>query len=397
MKLLHVSIHPSPESEGFVRMTGLVQGTRCEQFEIWFEVPRELEADLARSGNPWLVAMLPYALETGEVIVCEIAADAALLENLKGLVAVWCEWYPQLIAPTFEVPLTPIGAISGQGGRTAAFFSGGIDSWFTVLRHAPELNPAAIGRVDELVTVHGFDIPIDSCEEFERLREPLASSAKELGREIIIVRTNLRRAGSLWARGWGWLTNGAGLATVALILEGRFGAALIGSSYPYGHLGPWGSHPMTDPLFSTRSLTIKHDGASFDRVEKTLFVARCSMALSHLHVCWQSQSASNCGVCSKCLRTMATLQLLNTPQDAAPFPVEFKTENLAALFIGSGHDEVFIREIWAHSRRLGNRPIHTAAARALQRSRRLRTLFELVERAPVLWRFGPTLRRWCLQ
>ena len=144
MKLLKVSTRVSPDDEGFVRMSGLVERKTGEQFEIWFEVPRELEADLARSGNPWLVAMLPYALETGEVIVCEIAADAALLENLKGLVAVWCEWYPQLIAPSFEVPLAPIGAISAQGSRTAAFFSGGIDSWFTVLRHAPELELSLI-------------------------------------------------------------------------------------------------------------------------------------------------------------------------------------------------------------------------------------------------------------
>lgn len=397
MKLLHVSTHRSPDNVGYVRITGMVERGTGEQFDIWFEVPRELEADLSRSGNPWLVAMLPYALETGEPLVCEIAVDAALLENLKGLIAVWCEWYPQLIAPVIEVPIAPFDIINPQVGRTVAFFSGGIDSWFTVLRHAPELDSAALGGVDELLTVHGFDIPVESGAEFERLRQPLASCAMALGREMIVVKTNLRRAGSLWAKSWGCLTNGAGLATVALVLEGRFGTALIGSSYPYGHLGPWGSHPMTDALFSTRSLAIKQDGASFDRVEKTLLVAQHNMALSHLHVCWQSQSASNCGMCPKCLRTMATLKLLSIPQGATPFPVEFKAENLAALFVASEHDEVFIREIHAHSRRLGNRPIHAAATQALQRSRHLRSLFELAERVPVLWRLAPALRRWCLQ
>lgn len=397
MKLLHVSTHRSPDNVGYVRITGMVERGTGEQFDIWFEVPRELEADLSRSGNPWLVAMLPYALETGEPLVCEIAVDAALIENLKGLIAVWCEWYPQLIAPVIEVPIAPFGTVNPQGGRTVAFFSGGIDSWFTVLRHAPELDSAALGRVDELLTVHGFDIPVESGDEFDRLRQPLASCAKELGREMIVVKTNLRKPGSLWANGWGWLTNGAGLATVALMLEGRFGMALIGSTYPYGHLVPWGSHPMTDPLFSTRSLAIKHDGASFDRVEKTQLVARHNMALRHLHVCWQTQSASNCGVCPKCLRTMATLQLFRIRQDAMPFSVEFKTENLATLFVTDESVEVFIKEIHAHSGRLGNRPIHAAATQALQRSRRLRSLFELVERAPVLWRFAPTLRRWCLQ
>ena len=399
MRLASIRKDVSPDTPGFVRLTGIVERESGETFEVWYEVPSELETDLSESSNPWLVAMLPHALPTGETIVSDIPADAALLENLKGLIAVWCEWYPQYLPPTIRAPVAPLILDTSPNPKSAVFFSGGVDSWFTVLRHAPERESAAIGRVDDLITVHGFDIPLDARNEFEKLHATLARGAQALDRPLIVVRTNLRRNGSLWVKGWGWLTNGAGLASVALILEKRYGKVLIGSSYPYGSLFPWGSHPMTDCLFSTRALAVKQDGASFNRTEKTALVARHAIALAHLHVCWKNGAASNCGICPKCIRTMATLQLLGAYETANPFPVTFRQEQLAGLYIATRSEEAFIKEIHALATRVGDRPIQTAASHALRRSRRLRPLVSLADslgRVPLAWRFGPKIRKWCL-
>lgn len=398
MRLASIRKDVSPNTPGSVRLTGVVERESGETFEIWYEVPSELEADLSESSNPWLVAMLPYALPTGETIVSDIPADAALLENLKGLIAVWCEWYPQYLPPKISFPVAPM-PVEASNRRSAAFFSGGVDSWFTVLRHAPELESAAIGQVDELIAVHGFDIPLESADEFMKLHTALSCGAQALDRKLIIVRTNLRRSGTLWARGWGWLTHAAGLSSVALILEKRYEKVLIGSSSPYGGLIPWGSHPMTDGLFSTRSLTVKQDGASFNRVEKTALVARHAIALSHLHVCWKQSAASNCGVCLKCIRTMAALQLLNALEIANPFPVAFQSERLARVYLENDHEEDFIKEIHSLAVQTGHLPIQAAASHALRRSRRLRPLVRLADwlgSVPALWRFGPRIRKWCL-
>jgi hypothetical protein len=399
MRLASVRKDASPDTPGFVRLTGAVERESGEAFDIWYEVPSELEADLSESSNPWLVAMLPYALPNGETIVSDLPADATLLENLKGLIAVWCDWYPQYKPPTIRIPAAPLAAEEPFNPKSAAFFSGGVDSWFTVLRHAPERESAAIGRVDDLITVHGFDIPLDAQDEFAKLHATLAQGAQALGRKLIVARTNLRRNGSLWVKGWGWLTNGAGLASVALMLEKRYGKVLIGSSYPYGSLFPWGSHPMTDGLFSTRSLTVKQDGAPFTRTEKTALIARHAIALAHLHVCWKNGAASNCGICPKCIRTMATLQLLGAFEIANPFPVAFRQDRLAGLYIETGYEEAFIREIHALAAQTGHLPIQTAAAHALRRSRRLRPLVKLADNlggVPVMWRFGPRIRQWCV-
>lgn len=398
MRLASIRKDASPDTPGFVRLTGVVARESGETFDIWYEVPSELEADLSESSNPWIVAMLPHALPNGETIVSDLPADAALLENLKGLLAVWCDWYPQYLPPKIRAPVAPL-PVEAADRRSAAFFSGGVDSWFTVLRHTPELESAAIGRVDDLIAAHGFDIPLESTDEFMRLHTALSMGAQALDRKLIIVRTNLRRSGSLWAKGWGWLTHAAGLSSVALILEKRYEKVLIGSSSPYGGLIPWGSHPMTDGLFSTRSLTVKQDGASFNRVEKTALVARHTIALSHLHVCWKQSAASNCGVCLKCIRTMATLQLLNALEIANPFPVEFQSERLARLYLENDHEEDFIREIHALAVQTGHLPIQAAASHALRRSRRLRPLVRLADwlgSVPALWRFAPRIRQWCV-
>ncbi len=400
MKLMSVSKAVSPDASGFVRLTGIIEMGSGERIDIWFEVPTALEADLSESGNPWVVAMLPYALSNGETVVSDIPVDAALLENLKGLTAVWCEWYPQFVQPKIIAPVAPLDTAETKARRSAAFFSGGVDSWFTLLRHAPELESAAIGQVDDLITVHGFDIPLESTDEFDKLREILALGARELGRELIVVRTNLRRNGSLWARAWGWLTHAAGLAAVALILEKRYGKVLIGSAYQYGKLIPWGSHPMTDVLFSTRSLQVKHDGAAYKRVEKTALIARHKIALAHLHVCWKNGAASNCGECAKCLRTMTALQLLGALEIANPFPVKFQVDKLAGLYIENRIEEDFIREALSLAAERGDIRIQAAILQALRRSDRVRPLVKFADwlgGIPVMWRFGPRLRRWFVE
>ncbi len=111
------------------------------------------------------------------------------------------------------------------------------------------------------------------------------------------------------------LTQGNSLACIALILG--FPRVYIPGAYSYGQLVPLGSHPLTDPLWSNGSVQIVHDGAEARRVDKVMKIARDGNALANLRVCFTDMNI-NCGRCSKCLRTMIPLTLLDVP--AAPFP-----------------------------------------------------------------------------
>jgi hypothetical protein len=398
MKLLRVTKSSAEGDRPWARLAADVRMASGETFEIFYEVPAQLESALSASGNPWIVAMLPYALSTGEDVECSLPVDARLLENLEGLLATWIDWYPQFRRPRLIAPRQPFAADDGFESRTAVFFSGGIDSWFSVLRHVPEREPAAIGSVDDLVSVHGFDIPLEQPQEFAMLEATLSEGARALGRTLVVVRTNLRRRDTLWARAWGWLTHGAGLASVALVLEKRYGRAVIGSTHPYGGLIPWGSHPMTDGLFSTRHLDIRHDGAQYARTDKTALVARHEVALAHLHVCWKDAAAHNCGTCAKCLRTMATLELLGALEKVNPFPTRIEAPALAGLYLENDNEVEFFDEVRKLAAARGNRPIEQAIETAMRRSRRWRPFIDAADRMrrlPLLWRLAPAMRGWC--
>ena len=85
----------------------------------------------------------------------------------------------------------------------------------------------------------------------------------------------------------------------------------------YNELSPLGSHPLTDPLWSNEAVELVHDGCEARRTDKIARIAASEAALANLRVCFEDMNV-NCGHCTKCLRTMVPLALLDAK--AAPFP-----------------------------------------------------------------------------
>jgi hypothetical protein len=191
----------------------------------------------------------------------------------------------------------------------AAFFSGGVDSFFTALDDGDGLGVEQRGVIDELLCLWGFDIPIHDRVSFLRLRDSLQRAASELGKVLVDTATNLRRTRWRFAD-WELLAHGPALAATALCLERRYGKVLIPSSMPTRRSPPWGSQYLTDPLFSTSRMAIRQDGGHATRFEKLERIAPSDTAMRFLRVCFASRSTHNCGRCQKCLRTMLGLELL---------------------------------------------------------------------------------------
>ena len=86
-------------------------------------------------------------------------------------------------------------------------------------------------------------------------------------------------------------------------------------------LGPGGSHPILDPLFSSESLTIEHDSPAEGRLGKVRFlVAERPELLPYLKVCQTENTSGNCGRCRKCMWTMTCLQAAGALERADSFP-----------------------------------------------------------------------------
>jgi hypothetical protein len=261
---------------------------------LWFE---SSEIQLQASAEAYACALLIPALHLGSRLALKAPLDSRWLRNCADLLMVLQEWwgYPRLL------PDAPPGGHeqATAGTKTALLFSGGVDSFYTLL-NCPE-------RIDDLVTVLGFDTKIDDVLRNEAIEKSIREVAATVGKRLIIIRTNMREH-ALY-RGISWeIAHGGAMAAIGHLLPPEIGRLLISSSRPYDYMEPWGSHWRTDPLWSSGGLTIAQFGGEWKRYEKLRMIAAEPILRRHLRVCWENRTPTgNCSLCDKCLRTRLAL------------------------------------------------------------------------------------------
>jgi hypothetical protein len=307
MNVSETRIAPSPEGGGRIRYSATVEygDRRGTPEEIWFEFEAKCADDLAPSGNPWLVALLPVAAHLGETLRIADPVDRLLLEGVHEDLRIWRSRDSQLVDFKIEAPIRS-SASAESSGRVGSFFSGGADSFFSVLFHDSE--PEYMTRVEELITVWGFDIPLSKPNEIETARASLEAAGRKIGRSHLFCWTNVRETR---INDWDWNDWGClpCLAAVALCLEKRYSRVLLPTGWgaTSSEIGLTGLCTITTENFSTQRTRLKYDGAAFSRSRKLAFLAKSSIAMEHLRICWEGFSAHNCSACSKCIRTMIAL------------------------------------------------------------------------------------------
>ncbi len=366
MRLISVERGPSPRDPSWTRLTGRVAPDGAEPFDLWFEVPPELAANLSDTGNPWLSALAPFAVTRHEALELPLPVDRKLFEGVAAAMQVWEAWFPEHYHP-IDVRadfLEPDAAVAGT--RTAAFFSAGVDSFYTALRHQPGGDAVHRVVIDELLTIWGFDIPIDRADAIRRLRERIDAVAASLGMSAVMVATNLRE--SPWnVSNWARISQGPALAAIAQLLEGRYRLVLAPSSLSYGAGRPWGTHPLVDPLFSTACQEFRDDGALFRRSQKIAAVAGSRLAMQHLRVCWMGRSDTNCGHCEKCLRSLTEFELIGLRDRCVTFPPgSWSVDALASLRLRHDLDRRQIERLRVAALARGRTDIARAIARAIR-------------------------------
>lgn len=369
MRLSQVDIIDSPLSPGHARLTARVEyRDRVRAVEqLWFDVPGELSDALSRNGNPWLACLLPLAVTLGEPLEIEPPVDPLLYEGARALMQVWHGWYPGERHPVeLHCELLEPGTIDPTH-RVATFFSGGVDSFHTLLRHEPMGGAVLPVHIDELITVWGLDVPLGNPAAFARVRETVDSVATALGKSSVTMATNLRESG--WrATNWGLMGQGPALASLALVLEPRYRRVLLPSSLAYSTTRAWGTHPLVDPLLSTTRMEVRDDGAHDNRRSKISAIANSALAMQHLRVCWMAQSDRNCGKCEKCLRTLTIFELAGKRDRCVTFPPDaWSLEALASLRYRNELDRRYMAKLAMHAEALGRNDIARAIGRAVRR------------------------------
>lgn len=276
---------------------------------IFFEYPISHSDWVTQSGDPWLVLALPVAFLLRQDLTMESPVDQKLLANARSILRIWRSWHSNYREIVIATEIRNALNVCLEHSETLIFFTGGIDSFFSLISEIENQDRTNTISKPTLVTGWGLDIPLSEPDGFKIAWKTVTEAANKFGVGRLWVKTNLRELpgyqfGDEW---YGKLTHGAALSSIAHLFGTNVSRAIIGSTYDFAHLVPWGSHPLVDPLFSASGLAVIHDGAGFTRVEKTAAVMRSALATANLRVCWGPKG--NCSRCSKCLRTMATIDL----------------------------------------------------------------------------------------
>ena len=277
------------------------------RWRLWYRLPAAQRAAVSTGSDSFVLGVLFRAMETGTDLRVHGAVSPSLLGNLVEFQRAWHCWRPEVYRPVeisadVEREETPAAADDALMG-----FSGGVDSAFTAWSSRPGGSRTRRTRLAAGMMVHGFDIPLSDPEAFARAADKSARMLSSVGMELHRVATNFREQGGDWED-----AHAAALASCLSLLRGRYRRGVIASCYPYPALIlPYGSNPVTDPMLSSDSFRIVHDGAETAKVEKVRAIASWPEARQLLRVCWQGPHGDrNCCRCQKCVWTMLVFRMV---------------------------------------------------------------------------------------
>lgn len=376
MQLHNVAVRKSADS---VRLVAEAESDRRQgRFELYFEFPIEYEAFVPVSADPFAVAMLVPAMFQDEPLRITPPISPRLLFHLPRLRDIFHAWHPDTLH-YIEAEAKP-GTIapSVPSNRAATFFSGGVDSFYTLLKH--RLHRQLPAPLTHVIFMRGIEKPLGFAKGVEASQARAQAIAAAAGVQCIIGESNIR---SYFEPDWLHHYCGSGLAATALSLAGGLDYVCIPSTYSYRDFVPIGSTPLTDERFSTEQLQVVHDGAELPRTEKIARIIEWDrdLVLAHLRVCALNfGGAYNCGKCWKCVRTAVPLAYLDAFEDAPTFPDKSTAHWEAVLEADS---MPFVEENLQFGRNHNTKPELTALLEKIIRRRRLRrALRSALENSP---------------
>ena len=139
-------------------------------------------AELRDGVTPFVAICVPLAMTRGWNIRCEQPISERLMEASHTIqdIIQFFRLHTQRIKLNVPTQLEPV-----VEGRTAAsYFSGGVDSYYTYLKHKD--------RITKLIFGWGFDIKLEQETFAQLVTEQIQQMADELGVGLIQLKTNIR-------------------------------------------------------------------------------------------------------------------------------------------------------------------------------------------------------------
>jgi hypothetical protein len=309
---------------------------------VYFSVNKAAQGShVYNDASPFAAALLLPAMKQGEDLVIKGSISEQLHKGMHSIMHEVLQWNIGL--KPIRIEADSLSPDTHKPDRSASFFSGGVDSFYTYLKHKDA--PVKSDRISSFILVNGFDIDRRNTQLWDRTLQNIKAIATAEDVELVVVRTNIQPLVEpilLWD-----YTHGGCLASAGLFLRGAFRQIYIPSTHSVQEQIPWGSNLALDGHWSTESTAFVHDGTEATRINKVIWqIARSPVALEHLRVCFANEKeAYNCGKCDKCLRTMINLYVAGVLEKSATFPHHIDPELVAAVpTIAGEHGGIFHSE-----------------------------------------------------
>lgn len=334
-----------------------VQGDWAACFNPAAEFFVEYSENISRTPKdiaviPFLCNVLPIAwVLDAEIVVPELDND--FYEHLPQIKHGYADMYPRI---NFGGRLT-VGELVRRdyqvSNDTAAFFSGGADSFDTLIAHAEE-HPT-------LITLLGSDIKLTDREGWQRVSKHALETARQFHCKNLFVASSFRlflREGVLsrlvmplvndgW---WHGFQHGIGIISHAAPYAylHRLKKIYIASSFSRKYKFTCASDPTIDNHVRIGKCITVHDGYDFSRQDKLRricdFTRRTGEKIN-LRVCWQSSGGKNCCACEKCYRTICGI--LAEGENPAEFGfTSYSLEQMRRDFQKPGFISNIVRKLW---------------------------------------------------
>lgn len=260
-------------------------------------------------SDSFVLALVDFAMEKK----ADIEYEAPMTEDMRyQLERYLIPIYDRKIKTFHSIRLSgPVTTWKPESeGVTGTGFSGGVDSFYSVLSHQKDVQDSK--KVTHLLLAVNGAADTGVSEEMDKkwLKEEVSQfrpAAEKMGLEFIAVNSNV----SLLDNYRKHLKGGGSVRTGSFVhaLRKLFGTYYWASAYEADVIEfvDWDGGFMEAfnvPLLSVDGLRFYHSGCEVNRVEKVEYIADNSVVQKTLTVCGHTVS---CGHCVKCLRTMAEL------------------------------------------------------------------------------------------
>jgi hypothetical protein len=275
---------------------------------LWCEADKIYQQFLlSERADAFLCVLLPFAIRSGQDIVCEAPVTEQFLHNLNEiLIPLLCAHDPRLYRT--QVIATGDSSALFCGGAVATGMSCGVDSFYTVsLYLTSKFNSMNLTHLYTGNYLYG-----NNSKVYERAE----LAAGDVGLPLVCTSTNISESLNLPHVQTHFFKTMFGV----LALRKMFRIYYYSTTEDFSHFNLKSNSTNDTAIvellllyaFSCSEFQVVTGGGKSDRLEKTAAICAFPTAKKLLNVCLYPERVQNCGKCAKCMRTLLMLDMLNS-------------------------------------------------------------------------------------